>query len=49
MVIETLEVSQIAIVGPVRRRMNPGTFPANKTQCVYYTDKVITFLGSPYP
>ena len=25
------------------------SFPARKAQCVYYTGKAITFLGSPYP
>ena len=49
MVIESLELSQISIVGPVRRIMNTGTLPARKAQCVYCTEKVSTFFGSPYP
>ena len=48
-VIGTLELLQIPIVGPVRRRVNPGILPACKAQCVYCTDKAITFSGSVYP
>ena len=45
-VIDSVEVSLISIVGPIRRCMNPGNLPARKAQCVYCTDEAITFLGS---
>ena len=48
-VIVNLKVSQTPIVGPIRSRMNPGTFPARKAECVYCSDKAITFFGSAYP
>ena len=47
-VIETFGVSQIPIIGLIRRRVNPGILPARKAQCVYCTDKAITFLTSVY-
>ena len=33
----------------IRRCMNPGSFRACSGQCVYCTDKALTFLGSAYP
>ena len=47
--IDTFEVSQIPIVGPIQKGMNPGNLPAGKAQCVYCTDKAITFLAPAYP
>ena len=47
--IDSLELSQISIVGPIRRCMKPGSLPAHIAQCVYCTEWAITFLGSPYP
>ena len=48
-VIETLEVSQIPIVGPILRFVTPGTLPAHYAVCVYCTDEAITILGYAYP
>ena len=48
-VTETLGFSQIPIVGSIQRRVNSGTLPARKAQCVYCSDKAITFLGSAFP
>ena len=48
-VIETLEASQISTVGPIQRRVKPGILPSRQAQCVYFTDKAITFLGSANP
>ena len=43
------ELSQISIVGPLRPCLNPGSWKVRNGLCVYCTDKVITFLTSPYP
>ena len=48
-VIESLEDSQIPIVGPLWRFLTQGILPARQAQCVDCTDKAITFLGSAYP
>ena len=47
--IDCLELSQISILGTIRRCMNPGILSARFVQCVLCTDMAITFLGSPYP
>ena len=43
------EFPQISIIGLIQRCKKPGTLPACNSECVYCTDNVITFLGSPYP
>ena len=43
------EFIQISIVRLLRPCLKPGSWKARNGQCVYYTDKVITFLSSPYP
>ena len=43
------EFIQISIVRLLRPCLKPGSWKARHGQCVYYTDKVITFLSSAYP
>ena len=47
--IDSLEVSQILIVGHIRQCISGGNLTARSSQYVYYTDKAITFLLSAYP
>ena len=49
MEIESFEISEISIVEPIRRWTKPDDLPSHDAQCVYSTEKAITFLGSPYP
>ena len=46
---EDLEVYQISVFGPIRRWKKPGNLADHDAQCVYCTEKAITFLGSVYP
>ena len=48
-VIESFELYQITIFGPIRRCMKSGDLVDRDAQCVYCTEKAITFLFSPYP
>ena len=47
--IESLEICQISVFGPLRRCMKPGDLPDRDAQCAYCTGNSTTFLGSPYP
>ena len=43
------EFIQISIVRLLRPCLKPGSWKDRNGHCVYCTDKVITFLSSPYP
>ena len=47
--IESFEFYQITIFGLIRQCRKLDDLPDGDAQCVYCTEKVIEFLGSPYP